>query len=74
LCAKKIRHILNHASEENILDTNSIIDFSQKAIEKKLQKSEFFKSLIFALNKYLDKGLVIEYLDGKLVFRIVDTL
>lgn len=74
LCAKKIRNVLNHTSEENILDKQSAFDFSPKAIEKKLKKSEFFKSLIFALNKYLDKNLVIEYANGKLAFWIVDKL
>jgi len=37
-----------------------------------LKKSDFYKSLIFALNKYLDKNLVIEYTNGKLVFWLVN--
>lgn len=74
LCAKKIWNILNYSSEENISDAPSKSDFSPKAIEKKLKKSEFFKSLTFAMNKYLNKNLVIEYADGKLAFRIVDSL
>jgi len=74
LCAKKIWNILNHTSEENILEKKSALDFSPKAIEKKLKKSEFFRSLTFALNKYLDKKLLIEYVDNNLVFWIVDRI
>lgn len=74
LCAKKIWNILNYSSEENVLEKNSASDFSAKTIEKKLKKSEFFKSLAFALNKYLDKNLLIEYINGKLAFWIMDKL
>ena len=71
LCIRKIRDILNNSSEENASDAWTI-DFSSKTIEKKLKKSDFYKSLIFALNKYLDKNLVIEYTNGKLVFWLVN--
>lgn len=78
LCVRKIWNILTYASEENIREHGKIVrgipfgDLSPQSIDKKLKKSDFYKSLIFALRKYLDKDLLIEYKNWKLVFWLVD--
>ena len=47
--------------QTNVYEKHKSFTFSLKAIEKKLAKSDFFKSLNFALNKYLEKNLLVEY-------------
>ncbi len=62
LCAKKVR---------NIISNHSTLDMSEQDIVEyleKLGKSDFYTSLVGAINKYLNKTLHIEYADTLLTF------
>ncbi len=66
LCAKKIWNIISDHSTL-IMTKKHIANYPEK-----LKKSDFFVSLSFVIKKYLNKTLHIQYLDGVLVFHLLD--
>lgn len=63
MCAKKIRQILSPTQKT----------LSEKDIQNKLKKSEFFVSLSALLQKYFNKTLCVTLQDDSLEFCFVDT-
>jgi len=69
-CIYKIRSILENFTQEALLSSD--ISTQEKAIEERLKKSDFFVSLNYMIQKYFDKQLRVDYVNGMIGFYMVD--
>ena len=69
-CIYKIRSILENFTQEALLSSD--LSTQEKAIEERLKKSDFFVSLNYMIQKYFDKQLRVDYVNGMIGFYMVD--
>jgi hypothetical protein len=63
---------MHHSSEENRDEKKTKIPSTPETIEKKLQHSRFYQSLVATVQKYLDQDLKIQYTDNKIGLYLMD--
>ncbi len=73
LCINKIWNIINHTSDENILEKQISKDLNIEDIEKKLEKSEYYWNLKSIIQKYFNKKLCLWKDNDELYFYIIDS-
>ena len=69
-CIYKIWSILENFTQKELLSPD--LNQQEKAIDERLKKSDFFVSLNYIMNKYFDKQLRVDYVNGMIGFYMVD--
>ena len=69
-CIYKIWSILENFTQKELLSPD--LNQQEKVIDERLKKSDFFVSLNYMMNKYFDKHLRVDYVNGMIGFYMVD--
>ena len=69
-CIYKIWSILENFTQKELLSPD--LNQQEKVIDERLKKSDFFVSLNYMMNKYFDKQLRVDYVNGMIGFYMVD--
>ena len=69
-CIYKIWSILENFTQKELLSPDP--NQQEKVIDERLKKSDFFVSLNYMMNKYFDKQLRVDYVNGMIGFYMVD--
>ena len=69
-CIYKICSILENFTQKELLSPD--LNQQEKVIDERLKKSDFFVSLNYMMNKYFDKQLRVDYVNGMIGFYMVD--
>jgi hypothetical protein len=70
-CIYKIRSILEHFSQDQLLKSTTE-ELSKGTIDEKLKNSSFFKSLSYMVKKYLRRNLKVEYINETISLYMTD--
>lgn len=69
-CIYKIWSILENFTQKELLSPD--LNQQEKVIDERLKKSDFFVSLNYMMEKYFDKQLRVDYVNGMIGFYMVD--
>lgn len=72
LCIRKIRNLIDHHSEENVLIEKASAPLSEEEIDKKLAESSFFLKLQASIKKYLDLDIKVIYHGENIELTFID--